>query len=500
VSQLRAIILPALLVPLAGCAAYLHNPGRETATTGLQARFGALSTPAYFDAQEKNLADFATREDRAVAELLVASRDYRLLNVIKPASTVSEPGATQAIRLTRLVNGDLEMSYGTSALGPVQSQSLMTRRFTKDLALRTTSFNERRIATTVRGYKAAGGTLPTECKAVLASVVPGAPPLNHATRAQATRYGALTEACRDLQERTAAAADCDPMTTAGTLGVVCEAIAALAVDKARRKLELAGAEMALKEASKSKTPESPEKGLQEAIDFLKTLDGLPTDERLSKVLQQLDALFGSELEKSLGKLDEKGKPVLPKATEALIAALKLIGAIRDAELARAARPLDQPSALLIGLAKIRHDHNLIAIDVDETEQREALLFAEAALLRAQLHYLARAQHALCGPTLYCERVLTGKSKVGEQVLDEALSYYARSQDVGAMPFEVLRFREIQVQRAAALKRARATEADYRALIKPAIDQIAAYGAGGIKPETIADFVAGLPVAGAILVK
>jgi hypothetical protein len=97
-------------------------------------------------------------------------------------------------------------------------------------------------------------------------------------------------------------------------------------------------------------------------------------------------------------------------------------------------------------------------------------------------------------------VLTGKSKVGEQVLDEALSYYARSQDVGAMPFEVLRFREIQVQRAAALKRARATEADYRALIKPAIDQIAAYGAGGIKPETIADFVAGLPVAGAILVK
>ena len=498
-SQLCRGVLLSCAVPLAGCATYIHSPGRATVTADLQTRFGALSTPAYFDAQEKNLDDFARGEDKALAELLVASRDYRLLNIIKPASTVSEPGRKPEMRLASLVSSDLRASYGRSVLTPAEAQTLITSRFVKDLAVRTTAFNERRVASTVRSYKAAGGTLATGCKAVLASVADDVPPLDHATPAQATRYGQLAGACKDLAKRTALAEDCTLAVVSGNLAAVCQGIAALADDKAVRNAQLADAEKALKEASKSKTPEDPNKGLQGAIDFLSGLDGLPTDERLSKVLAQIDALFGSELENSLTRLDKKGRAILPKATEPLLRALELLGAIRDLEVANAAQPLDQPSALLIGIAKIRHDRNLIAIDLDEAEQRQELLFTEASLLRAQLYYLAQAQQALCGRVLACASVAVGKP-VTAQLLDEALSSYVRSQNVGNIPFEILRFREIQVQRAAALNRARASEVDYRAQIKPAIDQIAAYGAGGIKPETIANFVAGLPLAGAILVK
>ncbi|MGH6613738.1 hypothetical protein [Sphingomonas sp.] len=502
-----------------GCSAYLHHPARAIATADLQTKFGALATPAYFAAQEKNLADFAQREDKALADLLVTSRDYRLLNIIKPASTVSNTKATPVMRLTELVGGDLEASYGTKVLTPDQAKTLMTSRFTKDLAVRTTAFNERRVATTARSYKAAGGGLAVDCPTVVASAAPGAPPINHPDASQTQRYGQLVQACQALGQRKALAKDCDPRqdgrpVIGGNLAMVCDQIAALAEDKvlakdktpakekalAERKAQLERAENALKEAMKAANPSDEGKGLQEAIDFLKSIDGLPTDERLAKVLTTIDAVFGSELEASLGTLDDKAKTVLPKATEPLINALELLEAIRALEAQAAARPLDQPSALLIGMAKIRHDLNIVAIDLDTAKQQQALLLDEAALLRAQLYYLAQAQQALCGRSAACGPVATGRAAPSAQAFDEGLSYYVRSQNAGGIPFEILRFREIQLQRAAALKRARASEADYRALIQPAIDQIAAYGAGGIKPETIANFVAGLPVAGSILVK
>jgi hypothetical protein len=504
---LRLVALLSCSMLVTGCSAYLHHPARAIATADLQTKFGALATPAYFAAQEKNLADFAQREDKALADLLVTSRDYRLLNIIKPASTVSNTKATPVMRLTELVGGDLEMSYGTRVLTPDQAKTLMTSRFTKDLAVRTTAFNERRVATTARSYKAAGGGLAVDCPTVVASAAPGAPPINHPDASQAQRYGQLVQACQALGQRKALAKDCDPRqdgrpVIGGNLAMVCDQIAALAEDKAlaERKAQLGRAENALKEAMKAANPSDEDKGLREAIDFLKSIDGLPTDERLAKVLTTIDAVFGSELEASLGTLNDKAKTVLPKATEPLIKALELLEAIRELEAQAAARPLDQPSALLIGMAKIRHDLNIVAIDLDTAKQQQALLLDEAALLRAQLYYLAQAQQALCGKLAACGPVATGKAAPSAQAFDEGLSYYVRSQNAGGIPFEILRFREIQLQRAAALKRARASEADYRALIQPAIDQIAAYGAGGIKPETIANFVAGLPVAGSILVK
>lgn len=152
--------------------------------------------------------------------------------------------------------------------------------------------------------------------------------------------------------------------------------------------------------------------------------------------------------------------------------------------------MDQPSALLIGLAKVRHDLNLVDLEIGHRQRLSELYTAQAAALRSQISYLARAQKKLCLGMPRC------RSTQDDRAL--ALSYYISSFNSGLIPFEILRFRETQLKRDLAVKQAKATEADYRALIQPAIDQLAAYGEGGIKPEMIAPFIANLPVAGAIL--
>jgi hypothetical protein len=63
---------------------------------------------------------------------------------------------------------------------------------------------------------------------------------------------------------------------------------------------------------------------------------------------------------------------------------------------------------------------------------------------------------------------------------------------------VLRFKEVQYSRMAAIERAQQTEADTRAVLAPSIDTLAAAGAGGVKPDTWVTLLGDLAIAGAIL--
>lgn len=483
---LLRLLLCASMLPVGGCATYLHNPERAAATADLQANFGALSTPSYFEAQEKNLVDFARREDRTLAELLIASRGYRLLNVIKPATTVEDKKSTAPDRLRGLVAADLQLSYGEAKPTPDQRRALMVGQAKKDRAVRTAAFNARRIASAIRSYQASGGKLPVDCPTVLAGVQKGA--RGRPTDLQGRRYQQLAEACQAQADRETLMQDCDSSRSDGDLKSVCARINVLDEDKATeaRRDALKSAREALQEAAKAAAkPSEQVKAVQAAQTFLASVEKYPTNEQLSRVLARLETVFGDSLGAELTRLRDSAAGKLPSATAPLINALELIKAMEGYRDAQQRRPLDMPSALLIGLAKVRHDLNLLEIDLAAEQQERELLTRQAALLRTQLYYLAQADAALAASD-------------ETQAVDEAISYYVRSQDAGRIPFELLRFREIQLKRETALKKARATEADYRALLQPAIDQLAAYGAGGVKSETIADFLAGLPVAGSIL--
>src|SRR5438270_14059337 len=95
--------LPAFLM-IGGCAgAYLHRPALEAATTQIKTDFAALPAPAFLAEQKSRLAEYAGKEDRALVEYLVASRDYSLLNVLHPAEGLANPGSASA-RLQRITS------------------------------------------------------------------------------------------------------------------------------------------------------------------------------------------------------------------------------------------------------------------------------------------------------------------------------------------------------------------------------------------------------------
>lgn len=470
-----------LLALTSGCSAYLHNPERASATADLKTKFDKMTAPAFFDAQEKNLADLSQQEDRAVAELLVTSRDYRLLNVVTPATTSGEESPGE--RLAGIIETDLQRSYGKGYLSTDEITSTETRPFIAATAAQNIDFKRTAAADIGLMYKGAGGSLKTDCKSVLA----GPPPADFPNEDQARYYQGLVTACRSLHAAEDTLKPCTRGATAGDLRTLCieggrlDEVAALRA----KKSELEAAQKALREAMKAKI--SDEAAAIEAADkLIADAQKLPEDEGLKTVLTHIETIFSEQLATTINGLVTDADAAAGKAAEPIMAALEALGAayeIRDRSRAKAS---EQASALLVGLAKIRHDLNLVEIDIATRKTEREIVDQQTEALGRQLYYLAQAQDSLCNPGgVKCT------PKADPQAQAEAVSFYLRSMNVGRGPYEILSFRRAQVQRAAALKRARTTEEDYRRLVQPAIDQIAAYGAGGVKPETVANLLSGL---------
>jgi hypothetical protein len=460
---------------LSACqSVYLHDPERATATADLKTKFDKLAAPAFFDAQEKNLADLAGREDRALAGLLVASRNYRLLNVIAPA-TGSAERTTQA-RLRNLVEIGLDETYGLPRLDTAQLKVATSAPFIERTAQRNIAFLREGVADRAQAYQGAGGQEKVDCPSVVAAPS-SADPL----------YNELASACRMLL--TAIAGNCTLGASEGKLlHRLCLEGAALrnvASQKDRTK-ELAAAKKALEEAMKAK-PSDDEADIARANDMIEKAKALPEDERLKTILSHVETVFGEELEATISELVADADSKVGKASEPMSKALFLIGAVQNVQALSDKPAGEYASALLIGLAKIRHDINIVELDIAARQLDADIVDRQTAALRNQIYYLAQAQAAL-----------DGHAKDPDRAEAEAMTFYVRSLDAGRNPYELLTFRRSQLLRSTALKRARITEEDYRKLIQPAIDQIAAYGAGGIKPETIAEILSGLPVAGSIL--
>lgn len=490
-SRLRKFLLPlAALTLTSGCGAYLHNPSRATATADLKSRAERLTAPAYFEAQEKNLSDLAQREDLALAELLTASRDYRLLNVMRPSTAASERISRES-RLNRLLAADLGSSYGSQYLTSGRIKALTTSAFIRATALREIEFKRERVATTASQYKSSGGTLPTNCQSVLANPNPthGDPNLDR-------RYSRLLQACNAVAADEIRLGDCALGATAGDLSTVCIQAANLQDDPlaVTRRKQLTAAEKALREAMKASKPSAEADAIKEANQLIQEAEKLPSDEGLKSILTQVEKLFGESLGTTLREINADAGTTASEVSEPLAAALTAIGAAYQYRDARRVKPMETASALLIGIAKIRHDLNILDIDIAARRADREIVFQQAEALRRQLYYLAQAQKSLCDGEHQCA-VTSNKL-----AFSEALSFYVRSQNVGRAPYEILSFRRLQLKRATALKHAKATEADYRSLIQPAIDQLAAFGAGGVKAETIANFLSSLPVPGAMIVE
>lgn len=479
---------------LSSCGTYLHNARLEADTKAIKDDVGKLSAPAYLASQRQALAGFAKAEDQAVAERLVASRDYSLLNVIKPAANMRDKRTRGQILADMIAENTMDV-IGVRVLSRELNHLAQTYPAvvaTADEAI--VAFRRRALAAS-KDYSANGGMAPADCKTAVAKP--------DGADAEAddlpVKYAILVLACKGIQEQEKLK-DCSEGAKAGALAEVCDRIAdgRRKVDAVARKAKLDQAMDALKNAGKAMRPTAlqpqVDKWIKQAQD---TLDSnlLSDDAKYAEVLEKLGTVFQADLGGVLDDLAALRDNKKFKAAQAsLLDALKIIDAITvittpDGD------PIDEPSALLIGIAKVNHELNMVQIDLELDKRTRDVAEQQAEALRTALALLARAREALCG-----DDPATCPVNPTDQAIAQAIGHYTRAINTGMIAYRVLQFREIQLKRELIVERAALTESDYRALIQPAIDQIAQYGAGGIDPAILGPFLASLPVTGAILGK
>lgn len=489
VPRTRMLILAATLPFVAGCGVYLHSPALETSTAAVKTSFGALSAPAYLEQQQQRVEQFAAQEDRAVAEFNVASRDYSLLNILDTRTGTH----TRASNLEGAVESLLRDVVGTPH--PANASDIIANRFIRSATAREAQSNSEFLAPLRRNYGQAQGTSTRlGCAQLLEDNPVSDPPAPPAADPQTAKmiYGQMLNVCRTQTPAEESAADCAFGFADGNLRRACDGLATLRAELTRTTAHKAEYQRAIKALGELIDAANRPREDDPFLRLVRQAKENPTIENYREVLQALDSVLGSKLTTSLNQLTQAPNRLLDHpvvaSTRAALATLQAI----DGPAGPSGAPGDQPSALLIGLAKVRHDLNVLQVDIDRLQRLIALKQAETDALRLQIHYLARAQLILYDPARGVMR------SPDPQKLAEALSHYVSAFDAGLIPYETLRSRELQVRRLAAIRAARATEADYRALLQPAIDQLAAYGAGGVRPDALAPFLASLPVTGAIL--
>lgn len=156
--------------------------------------------------------------------------------------------------------------------------------------------------------------------------------------------------------------------------------------------------------------------------------------------------------------------------------------------------LERVTATVLAGVQLRHKRDL-AVSRVQFEKRNILL------LRGKLHALLT--HAHESRIALLENAKIGQDARGFAQLRKsadkrhvgfALNAYAQSWDHGKIPVEILNYRLLQARRAYDTEVAGLNARNYRDLIKPLTDALAAYGAGGITPEMIGQILGNAAIA------
>jgi hypothetical protein len=485
----RMLILAATLPFVAGCGVYLHRPELAASTAALKTSYGALSAPAYLEQQQRHLEEFAAREDRTVAEFQVASRNFSLLNIVRaPADDRPRlPGghpATPGNRILESIETQLDLTTGSKQIGDDILGKLTTERSAAPTRISDAEQANVAMQNQLRFYGEEGGTFRgRRCRDFVSSAAPATD-----TPAAAGTFGRIRGLCAAFLQGDEDSS-CATGIQGGRLFDVCRRLRTLrAPTNDPRQTELNEVKKALEQAlrdAQRPTVSRFEPLLRRAED----VRDFAVPEDIREMLTALDALLGASLVETLDRIGSaRDTAFAMPATEGTLAIIAALDRAAGLHRAVTQAPSDQASAILIAIAKVRHQLNLVELDIARTQRKIALLQAEAAALTTQTYYLAVARRLCAGPR-HCE---AGQGQA------EALSHLVNSFNRGLIPYEVLRSRELQVERSFTLRRAQAAEADYRALLQPAIDQIAAYGEGGLRPDALGPFLAALSITSAIL--
>jgi len=531
-----------------GCGVYLHDAGLKTSTADAKASFDALAVPVLFAAQRQNLRDSAAREDSAVAGYAVSVRNQAVLSLLRPSSrTVAgpDPSATLPGRVHR----DLEHVYRAETPGhPWTPEELQVLQNAEEMFVRNFQGQPQTLSliqAVVRdftGARRADDRRSTNCPDVAPAPLDAAghpvPPPAGASRADLAYHG-LRLLCDDWRREREFLKPVGPhdfgiadmMAAAdatGEIGIVWREIGRREADRTAAAAQVATIQAEINRAlhpngasgddgGPASVEDSANAAIARVAGLLRNGPAAARKAGLEELATALEQILAAEM-RAAAPASPAASDAAPAADAAptpatdapaaarTVQATAVLGMIRAGAHAidafRTGPATDRAGALLIGLASIRHDLNMAKAELALEDRERELFRAQLMALLRRGAQLAQAHQILSAHQLAVPAGLGSLQSISDPrqrvAASEALAAYARAWDTGEIPYDVLRFRIVQARRLAALERAELTEQDYRALLKPALDALAAYGEGGITQETIVTVLSRLGIAGSIL--
>jgi len=533
------------LLVFGGCSTstpqvYLHSARLQKNTQQTKDDFRKIKVDQYFGDQQKQFTAFAAQEDAAVTDYLVASRNRQLTLLLRtdPVSfayktQLSVPTAT----LRKIVDSRLQqitghpdgaghgdynqeqlelLRVGPAALLDAKVAIEIDRTFYQDAL---GAFNN------IKEAKEAKDDRPTDCDVI---------PLDQAACKRATNsigdtpdqaYDQLVCKCVILARRIHDAAQITSqyydLKDGSELAVVNVGIKTLqdSINKEKDDAkQIADLIKRLKDSGQG-TFQQDFDNLAKKLTAAKGFAKFTGATEISKILE---AILAGDLSSSTSTSSssggdtssgggtstdgtasrgaagsssgtgKSGKSQTP-VTRGTIAVLKSTRALAGISDAFAEEPrIERVNSVLIAIAEQRQNLDMANLDIDYENKHLYLLYAEAQALLTEVGQLATTKLLL--PHIPGARAngFTGLMEYASadqrDVIGATLAAYEASWNEGQIPFWVLQFKEVQLYRAFSVDQAAKTAANWQQLLQPAVDELVAYGQGGIPPETIASVI------------
>ncbi len=535
---------------LAGCSnlsLYFHNDAYEKSTGEVQDDVKKLDVAAAFKSLATQSETLAKDEDQAATAAQVAMRNRTLARLIDPnhgdwldlqpaesGIPNSFSGQSAGAHLEYLIRVDLQTLAGTSDGEPNPLYLEGAQKLVEyDKLVRTDDSAVTDMRSLVRrAFKDLQVKLkvPIDCQS--ADQISGTDnpfPDLHPLIVKA--FGALDGACEaradDVAQRDAfiaklrtdlAVAGAQPPqegVISRTARAYLEALQTKS-ESEKKAAALAHEVDALMATINEKTPEATAQALGDLIKKLDDADALAKLLGFARIDTVLQCGLLADLKIAQGEFAAAdAKPATaasgdkdcsalfgdnPEAGKAVSGILKaLMGVAADGV---AADRLKRLNANILALADLRQRLSAAQITVAYVDNKLLLYKGQFYALLDQYRLLIAALEAdLALPRDMKAAGFAEFRKTADddkrRLMAQALSGYVASWNYGRIPLSVIDFRFIQARRNFDIQLASVTAANHKALVQPIADALAAYGKGGITPDTLAEVLSNLGIIGGL---
>jgi hypothetical protein len=499
-SMTRAALLAASgVVSLSGCGVYLHDARLATSTSEMKQSFEKIEAPAMMAGLKERHKEFSQAEDQATAEYGVAARNAAVISFVR-----ARAGGSSGIQdLRAFVEEDLGTVFG-NASDEELDRLIAAPSLAQDFIVQQRSLNES-YATTAADFLAARDAAnaqnpgaPPDKRSVDCKAFPAGRPLDlPATAAMLEkRYNLVWQDCYAKAQLALLSSQGTAPRNGSQLAEARNALATAYEQRDVAQVQATTIKGNLDKLLKEEAPPTSVEALNNEIERISRQLETAAPIVRAAGYQTLADRLGEITAAALAADNSEATGSTETRTAAVLAFGKAVANLNDVLSGR----VDRTNELLLAAARIRHELNMAQADAAREDARIGILEAQLVALQNKASSLARAKRIidLPGFPVRGDLVSLDKKTSGYRASSEALAAYLESWNSGEIPYRILQLKEVQVSRGAALEKAALTEADYRAVLKPAFDQMAAYGEGGIKPETIVDVLGHLGVASALL--